>query len=314
MPLKTPTITISAHGLTRRFGAHTAVERLDLELRRGEVLGLLGPNGAGKTTTMQMLTGNLAPSEGTISVCGIDLFEQPTAAKAKIGYLPETPPLYRELTIDEYLLLAAKLHRIPRAGRATALSTAKQRCGLSDVGKKLIGTLSKGYQQRVGIAQAIVHEPDVVIMDEPTVGLDPHQIRDIRALIRELGGGHSVILSTHILPEVEAVCDRVQIMHHGHLVYGDTIAALREFHSGHTVLLGLRRPPPLDALRQINGIAGVERLDDTLFRIQFSANADPAERLVARSVADNWGLYQLAPAQTSLEDVFVNLTRREEVA
>jgi gliding motility-associated transport system ATP-binding protein len=153
-----------------------------------------------------------------------------------------------------------------------------------------------------------------VIMDEPTVGLDPHQIRDIRALIRELGGGHSVILSTHILPEVEAVCDRVQIMHHGHLVYGDTIAALREFHSGHTVLLGLRRPPPLDALRQITGIAGVERLDDTLFRIQFSANADPAERLVARSVADNWGLYQLAPAQTSLEDVFVNLTRREEVA
>jgi ABC-2 type transport system ATP-binding protein len=309
-----PTLTISAHGLTRRFGAHTAVYGLDLELKRGEVLGFLGPNGAGKTTTMQMLTGNLAPSEGTITVCGMDLFERPTAAKAKIGYLPETPPLYRELTVDEYLLFAAKLHRIPRAARKDALRVAKQRCGLSDAGRKLIGTLSKGYRQRVGIAQAIVHEPDVVIMDEPTVGLDPHQMRDIRALIRELGGAHSVILSTHILPEVEAVCDRVQIMHHGRLVYGDTIAALREFHSGRTVLLGLRRPPPIAALQAIDGIAAVERLEQSVFRVQFSAASDPVERLVANSVAADWGLYQLAPAQTSLEDVFVNLTRREDAS
>ena len=314
MPPQSPTFTISAHGLTRRFGAHTAVDRLDLELKRGEVLGFLGPNGAGKTTTMHMLTGNLAPSEGTVSVCGIDLFERPTAAKAKIGYLPETPPLYRELTVDEYLSFAAKLHRVPKAQRAPALATAKQRCGLADVGRKLIGTLSKGYQQRVGIAQAIMHEPDVVIMDEPTVGLDPHQIREIRALIRELGGTRSVILSTHILPEVEAVCDRVLILHHGRLVYGDTIAALREFHSGRTVLLGLRQPPALDELKRMSGIAAVERVEDTLFRVQFNTDADPAEQLVAQAVAGNWGLYQLAPAQTSLEDVFVNLTRREEVA
>ncbi len=314
MPFQQSTFTISAHGLTRRFGAHTAVDSLDLELKRGEVLGFLGPNGAGKTTTMHMLTGNLAPSEGSVSVCGIDLFERPTAAKAKIGYLPETPPLYRELTVDEYLSFAARLHRVPRARRASAIAMARQRCGLADVGRKLIGTLSKGYQQRVGIAQAIVHEPDVVIMDEPTVGLDPHQIRDIRALIRELGGAHSVILSTHILPEVEAICDRVLIIHHGRLVYGDTIAALREFHSGRTVLLGLRRPPALGELKRMSGIAAVERVDDTLFRVQFNTDADPAEQLVARAVADNWGLYQLAPAQTSLEDVFVNLTRREEAA
>ncbi len=293
----------------RRFGAHTAVNRVELELKRGEVLGLLGPNGAGKTTTMQMLTGNLAPTEGEISVCGIDLLARPTAAKAKIGYLPENPPLYRELNVDEYLSLAVRLHRVPKAERRNAIAKAKQRCGLIDVGPKLIANLSKGYQQRVGIAQAIAHEPDVVILDEPTAGLDPNQIREIRTLVRELGGSHSVVLSTHILSEVEAICDRVQIMHHGNLVYSDTIAALKALHGGRTVVLGLRRPPADAELAQLAGVAAVERMSDKLFRLQLEADRDPTEQLVARSVEKNWGLYQLAPAQTSLEDVFVNLTR-----
>ena len=301
--------TIYARGLTRRFGAHAAVKNVDLELRRGEVLGFLGPNGAGKTTTMQMLTGNLAPSEGEVAICGIDLLASPAAAKAKIGYLPETPPLYRELTVDEYLVLAVKLHRMPKPRRREAVENAKQRCGLTDVGRKLIGTLSKGYQQRVGIAQAVVHEPDVVILDEPTVGLDPNQIREIRALIRELGGSHSVILSTHILPEVEAICDRVQIMHHGDIVYSDTIAGLQAIHRGRAVLLGLRRPPRDEELAALPGVASVENLSANQYRLQFAGEMDPSEELVARSVANNWGLYQLAPAQTSLEDVFVNLTR-----
>jgi len=304
--------TISARGLTRNFGAHTAVNCIDLELKRGEVLGFLGPNGAGKTTTMQMLTGNLAPSSGAVSICGIDLLDDPVRAKAKIGYLPETPPLYRELNVDEYLLLAARLHRVPKAARPDAIKVATQRCGLIGVGRKLIGTLSKGYQQRVGIAQAIVHSPDVVILDEPTVGLDPNQIREIRSLIRELGGKHSVILSTHILPEVEAICDRVQILHHGNLVYGDTISALKEFHSGRTVLLGLRRPPPPAELAALPGVAAVEQVSATLFRVQLAPNHDPTDEIVKRSVGQGWGLYQLAPAQTSLEDVFVNLTQREE--
>ncbi|MBI2296436.1 MAG: ABC transporter ATP-binding protein [Betaproteobacteria bacterium] len=314
MPEQEAATTISARGLTRSFGSHIAVNNLTLEVRRGEVLGFLGPNGAGKTTTMQMLTGNLAPTRGAISICGIDLLEEPTAAKARIGYLPEVPPLYRELTVDEYLLLAAKLHRLPGARRREAIAAAKQRCGLVDAGAKLIGTLSRGYQQRVGIAQAIVHSPDVVILDEPTVGLDPNQMREIRGLIRELGGAHSVILSTHILPEVEAACDRVQIMHHGNIVYGDTIAGLQQFQSGATVLLGLRHPPPLEELAAVPGVAAAECVEPTLFRIQFSANADPTDALVRQAAAREWVLYRLNPAQTSLEDVFVNLTRREDNA
>ena len=314
MPELLTAATISARGLTRRFGTHVAVNDITLELKRGEVLGLLGPNGAGKTTTMQMLTGNLAPSRGAIQICGVDMLEDPVAAKARVGYLPEVPPLYRELTVNEYLLLAAKLHRVPRARRADAVGAARERCGLADVGGKLIGTLSKGYQQRVGIAQAIVHAPDVVILDEPTVGLDPNQIREIRSLIRELGGAHSVILSTHILPEVEAVCDRVQIMHHGNIVYSDTIAALKRIESGATVLVGLRRPPPLGEIAALPGIAAVENVEPALFRVQFSAGADSGDALVKKAAERDWGLYLLKPAQTSLEDVFVNLTRREDAA
>jgi ABC-2 type transport system ATP-binding protein len=301
--------TLHARGLTRRYGAHTAVDRIDLELRRGEVLGFLGPNGAGKTTTMQMLTGNLAPTEGEVTVEGVDMLARPTAAKARIGYLPETPPLYRELTVDEYLTLAAALHRVPRTVRRTAVARAKQRCGLGDVGRKLIGTLSKGYQQRVGLAQAIVHEPDVVILDEPTVGLDPNQIRDIRTLIRELGSARSVILSTHILSEVEAICDRVQIMHHGRLVYSDTIAALKAIRTGRTIVLGLRSPPREDALAAIPGVAAVALMSPGVYRLQLAAEIDPTERIVASAVENGWGLCQIAPAQMSLEDVFVNLTR-----
>jgi len=304
-----PELTVCARGLSRHYGAHAAVSGLDLEVRHGEVLGLLGPNGAGKTTTMQMLTGNLAPNAGEIRICGIDLLDQPVPAKARIGYLPETPPLYRELNVAEYLRLAARLHRVPRARCDEAVTRAMQRCGVADVARTLIGTLSKGYQQRVGIAQAIVHEPDLIILDEPTVGLDPNQILDIRALIRELGSAHSVILSTHILPEVEAVCDRVQIMHHGEVVFSNTIAGLREFQRGRTVTVSLHRPPAIETLR---GIAGVSTVDDEgngRFRIRFTPDTDPTAALVERAGAGNWGLHQLTPAQTSLEDVFVHLTR-----
>ncbi|MDZ4201773.1 MAG: ABC transporter ATP-binding protein [Gallionella sp.] len=221
--------TLSARSLVRSFGSRRIVQDVSLQLKRGEVLGLLGHNGAGKSTTMQMLTGCLLPDSGSIEICGIDLLRRPLPAKSHIGYLPETPPLYRELGVNDFLAFAARLRGMKSSAVAEAVSETTRRCGLESVSKKIIGTLSKGYQQRVGIAQAIIHKPDVIVLDEPTVGLDPSQIRDIRNLIRELGDHSSVILSTHLLAEVESVCDRVQIMQHGKLIYDGTTAALASY-------------------------------------------------------------------------------------
>ena len=306
-------LTVSARALSRSYGANRAVRDVSLELRRGEVLGLLGPNGAGKTTTMQMLTGNLAPSGGQVQICGIDLIDRPIQAKSRIGYLPEVPPLYKELKVDEYLRLAGRLHKVKKAELGQAVERARQRCGLSDMGKRLIGSLSKGYQQRVGIAQAIIHDPDVIILDEPTVGLDPNQIREIRTLIRNLGRDHSVILSTHILPEVEAVCDRVQILHRGEVVFYDTIAGLKQFRGGQALQVGLRNPPAVEEIASAADGAEVEAINANLFRVR-PCGADPTDALVRASVERGWGLYQLQPALASLEEVFVQLTQKEEEA
>ena len=305
-------LTVSARSLSRSYGSNRAVREVSLQLRRGEVLGLLGPNGAGKTTTMQMLTGNLAPSSGEVAICGIDLIDKATQAKSRIGYLPEVPPLYRELKVDEYLHLAGRLHKVKKDALPKAMLQAKARCGLSNMGGRLIGALSKGYQQRVGIAQAIIHEPDVIILDEPTIGLDPNQIREIRSLIRDLGRDHSLILSTHILPEVEAVCDRVQILHRGEVVFNDTIAALKQFRGGQTLQLGLRNPPSPQEISSVAKGASVDAINANLFRVHPRGGTDPTDELVRASVERGWGLFQLHPAQASLEEVFVQLTQREE--
>ncbi|MEZ0232076.1 MAG: ABC transporter ATP-binding protein [Methylophilaceae bacterium] len=306
------TITVEASELTRIYGGREAVSNVSFTLSKGEVLGFLGPNGAGKSTTMKMLTGNLAPSKGRVKICGIDIIENPKEAKALIGYLPEQPPLYREFTVDEFLTIAARLHRVNSQHIKKAVQVAKERCGLTEMGKRLIENLSKGYQQRVGIAQAIIHNPMVVILDEPTVGLDPIQIRDIRALIKELGGEHSVILSTHILPEVEMVCDHVQIIHKGQLVFNGAIDVLKQQRHGNKLLIGLNNPPENDALLKIAGVTGIDTLPSGLISVRYAEGQLPAEAIVQAAVKSGWGLYQINPDQTSLEEVFVQLTFQEQ--
>lgn len=301
---------VEVENLTRYYQKHRAISHLNFTLNAGEVLGFLGPNGAGKSTTMRVITGNLAPSEGQIRIAGYDILEAPREAKQQLGYLPEHPPVYADAGVDEYLGYCARLHRIRRHQVGAAVAKVKQQCGLKDVGDRLIGNLSKGFQQRVGIAQALIHDPPVIILDEPTVGLDPIQIREIRELIRSLGSERSVILSTHILSEVQAICDRVQIIRNGELIYNATIDMLE--HSRDTsILIALHRPPAEEVLHQLEVVDQVEALDSHRFRLILKPEASP-ESLVAASVQQDWGLYQLIPEQQSLEDLFIELTADDE--
>ncbi|MFK5913314.1 MAG: ATP-binding cassette domain-containing protein [Woeseiaceae bacterium] len=304
---------LDVKNLSRTYNALTAVNNISFHLNKGEVLGFLGPNGAGKSSTMQVITGNLAPSTGEINICGFDLLDQAKQAKANIGYLPEQPPLYRELTVNEYLSFCAQLNRIPKAEQALAIEKSKQRCGLTDVGRRLINNLSKGYQQRVGIAQAIIHNPKIVILDEPTVGLDPIQIREIRTLIRELAEDHGVILSTHILPEVQMTCDRVQIINHGQLVYSDDINQLHERMRSNNIILGLNHAPCEAELKSLTNIDDIEVLSDSRFRLFHSIETDPAEEVAKIAAEKNWGLFEIRPDHKTLEQVFVELTSGEVI-
>ncbi|MGE0385304.1 MAG: ABC transporter ATP-binding protein [Gammaproteobacteria bacterium] len=299
---------IQARGITRWYGGHCAVSEVSLTLRRGEVLGFLGPNGAGKSTTMRILAGVLAPNAGSVAIAGVDMLDDPRAAKRQLGYLPEHPPLNIELTVDEYLDFCARLHCVPRPEVRERREQAKARCGLEQVGRRLIGNLSKGFQQRVGIAQAIIHQPPVVILDEPTVGLDPIQIREIRALIGELGASHGVILSTHILPEVQSVCERVVIIHRGRVVLDQKLAALD---AGGALRIALRRPPPAQALEALAGVVAVDAAGEGRFVVRHVGEDGFAERLAAHAVNAGWGLTEIAPVAASLEEIFVRLTGNE---
>lgn len=301
---------VQVENLSRFYQNNRAISHLSFSLKAGEVLGFLGPNGAGKSTTMQVISGNLAPSEGEVSIAGHDILEAPREAKRHLGYLPEHPPVYRDASVDEYLRYCARLHRIARGQVLASVDRVKQLCGLEDVGRRLIGNLSKGYQQRVGIAQAIVHDPQVVILDEPTVGLDPIQIREIRELIRTLGSQHSVILSTHILSEVQSTCDRVQIIRAGELIYSASTESLNQGHDS-SVKVALRNPVPPDELSCLTGVDHVETLEPGRYRVFLSANSNP-DALVAAAVQQQWGLYELIPEQQSLEDLFIELTHHEE--
>lgn len=300
-------ILIEARGLTRRYGPNVAVQGVDLTLRRGEILGLLGPNGAGKSTTMKMLTGNLAPTSGSVKINGIDIAAEPKKAKQSLGYLPELPPVHPEVTVDEYLDFAAALHGVPKATRKAAVAKAKQSCGLNEMSRRLIGNLSKGFQQRVGLAQAIVHQPPVIILDEPTVGLDPIQIREIRSLIAALAQNHSVILSSHILPEIQAVCSRVMIVHCGRVVFQDSMAAVNAENASRLAAIFKHAPKSF----AVPGIASTASLGEGRFVFTPEAGSDPREALIAESVKQGWGLLELKTEGRTLEEIFVSLTSGE---
>lgn len=300
-------------GLRRDYGPLRAVDGVDLTLARGEVLGLLGPNGAGKSSTLQMLAGTLAPSAGRITIDGIDLLGEPRRAKRRLGYLPEQPPIHPDMTVNEYLGFAAALHGVPRRDRATAVGRAIERCGLEAMGDRLLGQLSKGYQQRAGIAQAIVHDPAVIVLDEPTTGLDPIQIRAIRALIGELGRDRGVILSTHILAEVQAICSRVAIMHRGRIVFCEPLAALGRDRP-EALLVTLARPPATVDLAALDGVTEAESIDQHRFRLALEPASAGAERIAEQIVAAGWGLTGLAAEEHTLEQIFVEMTAQDIAA
>jgi len=294
-------VLLAAHGLCRYYGARQALCDVDIVLRRGEILGFLGQNGAGKSTTMQILCGALAAHGGTVTIGGYSLTDAPHAAKAQLGYLPEIPPLYRDMLVDDYLSACARLHGVAAVAVAAAVASARQRCGLNEVGARLISHLSKGYQQRVGIAQAIVHDPQVLILDEPTAGLDPGQIRDVRELIRELGRERAVIISTHILPEVRMLATRIVILHHGRVVHDAPTSAVRRLR------VRLRRDPGAMALNALPGVAEVVASP----RGWLLTVADPeasAEAFAAAAVAAGWGVLEIDPDYDDLEHLFMQLT------
>jgi gliding motility-associated transport system ATP-binding protein len=307
---------IDVHQITKRYGQHTAIDRVTFSVAKGEVLAFLGPNGAGKTTTMRILTCFMPATEGTASVAGYDCLDQPLEVKRRIGYLPETPPVYQELTVDEYLRFVARLRGLTGPMLTAALSREIERLGLGPVQRRLIGNLSRGYRQRVGLAQALIHDPPVLILDEPTVGLDPKQIIEIRELIKSLAGSHSVILSTHILPEATAVCQRVVIISGGRIVAEDSPDRLstRLRHSEKIALTLMRAPADAEArLRQVDGVLHVHANGPAgHFLLESQLGKDIREDLGRMAVTNDWGLVELKLISMTLEDVFLKLTRDED--
>ncbi|MGA2631538.1 MAG: ABC transporter ATP-binding protein [Terriglobia bacterium] len=309
---------IEVAGLTKRYGPTLAVSDVSFEVRKGEVLGFLGPNGAGKTTTMRVITGYLPPSEGKVLVAGYDVVEEPLEAKRRTGYLPETPPVYPDMTVTEYLGFVARIKGVARKEMKTRISEVIERCAITDHQHRQIGKLSKGYRQRVGLAQALIHNPDVLILDEPTAGLDPKQIIETRELIRRLAGQHTIVLSTHILPEVSKTCDRVVVINQGKVVAVGTPDELTHRLQGYeTVLLTVEGPAAeiIDKLQRVGGVNMVEPREAQDTRVMFEVHTEKGHDVraeLARAVVESrWNLLELKTSGLSLEDIFLKLTTKD---
>ena len=312
---------IEVQHLTKRYGPVTAVDDVSFRVERGEILGFLGPNGAGKTTTMRILTGYMPATDGKAIVAGYDVFDQPIEAKARTGYLPETPPLYPDMSVVEYLTFVSKIKGVSSADRAGRVKSVMERTRSADMANRQCAKLSKGYKQRVGLAQALIHNPDVLILDEPTAGLDPKQIIETRQLIKELAGNHTIILSTHILPEVSQTCQRVVIINKGRVVAVDTPDNLTARLRGSETMYVQVDAPGADPAGAITRVAGVTRVAESDRRdgivgleVDSESGRDVRRDLAKTVVTNGWGLLELRPMRMSLEEIFLSLTTDDAAA
>jgi ABC-2 type transport system ATP-binding protein len=310
---------ITVENLTKRYAAKTAIDNMSFTVEKGEILGFLGPNGAGKTTTMRIITGFMPASDGTVRVDGFEVFEKPIEVRRRIGYLPENPPLYLEMTVAAYLRFVAKIKGVAKENLDKEVARVMDRVNITDVKERIISKLSKGYKQRVGLAQALINDPPVLILDEPTIGLDPKQIHEVRELIKELAGNHTVVLSTHILPEVEQTCHRVIIIDRGKIVAVDTPQNLRfQLQGAERVIIEVKGPAAeiISKLRATAGVSDVLKIAESngshRFQVEGELRKDIRADLARVIVQNGWGLLELQSSTMSLEDIFIKLTTAEE--
>ncbi|MBT5257527.1 MAG: ATP-binding cassette domain-containing protein [Nitrospina sp.] len=305
---------IEVEQLSKSYGPREAIKDLSFQIEKGEVVGFLGPNGAGKSTTMNILSCIMPASSGSVKICGFDVFEQALEIRKIIGYLPETPPLYSDMVVYDYLSFAARLRNVPLKNTQSAVEQVIEKCSLKEVSERIIGRLSKGYQQRVGIAQAMIHNPDILILDEPTIGLDPIQIIEIRKLIQELALSHTIILSSHILPEITQICKRVIIISDGQIAAVDSLEALTtRLRKGERLVLNVRRNSSeiLEKLRTLKKVNAVTEHQPANYTIDCEPNADIQDEIAQLSLNNQWGIVELKTVSMTLEDIFLKLTLEE---
>ena len=301
---------VKVEHLSHRYSIQWAIRDINIEITRNGIYGLLGSNGAGKSTTMNIICGVLKQTEGEVYIKGINLRENPVEAKKHLGFLPQKPPLHMDLTVEEYLVHCANMRLIPAHEVQGAVKDVMGRCGISHFSRRLIRNLSGGYQQRLGIAQAIIHNPDFVVLDEPTNGLDPNQIVEIRELIREIAVDRTVILSTHILSEVQATCDYIRMIEEGQVVFAGTVDEFDNYIVPNTLFVSLIAAPPVEMILKIPGVVAVEELGGSKFRIQFSDALEATERLVEASVTKGWRLVEIRQEKSSLDEIFAELSKK----
>jgi len=296
--------------LSHKYSTTWAIRDINIEIGQTGIVGLLGSNGAGKSTTMNILCGALNQTEGEVFIKGINMREHPEQAKKLIGFLPQVPPLHMDLTVHEYLVYCAELRLLSGDKLKSAVNEAKERCGIAHFSNRLIKNLSGGYRQRVGIAQAIVHRPELVVLDEPTNGLDPNQITEVRALIKEIATERAVIFSSHILSEIQVLCKKIVMIENGRIVFSDTMHAFNNYVEPHSLLVSLENPPTVSELLKVNGITNAQFLTERQIRIHFTGDQEIAEHFVAASMQNGWRLREIQIEKSSLDEIFKELSTK----